>query len=157
MTRDTRIYLAWVLALVATIGSLYFSEIKGFRPCILCWYQRICMYPLVIILGVAAFRSDAGVRKYALPLSIIGLCVAMFQNLETWGIIPTIKACGIDPSASCGTPWPVWGMHSPLNSIVTIPVLSSISFIAIIALLSWKRETITRRVEIATVAPSTQE
>ena len=62
MTRDNRLYLAWVVALIATLGSLYFSEVRGFVPCVLCWFQRIAMYPLVIVLGVAAFRSDLGGR-----------------------------------------------------------------------------------------------
>lgn len=139
MTRDTRLYLAWVVALVATLGSLYFSEIKGFRPCVLCWYQRIAMYPQVLLLGIAAFRSDYGVRRYALPLAIIGWLTALYQNLETWGIVPTIKGCTIDPAASCGTPWPIWGMGSSLNTVLTIPVLSMIAFTLIIVLLSWKR------------------
>lgn len=140
MSRDNRLYLAWVVALVATLGSLYFSEIRQFRPCILCWYQRICMYPLVILLGIAAFRSDFGIRKYALPLAVIGWFTALYQNLETWGVVPTLKACGIDPSASCGTPWPVWGANEALNKAITIPVLSMIAFTLIIALLSWKRQ-----------------
>ena len=140
MTRDNRLYLAWVVALVATLGSLYFSEIREFRPCILCWYQRIAMYPLAVMLGMAAFRSDFGIRRYALVLAVIGWGMALFQNLETWGIVQTIKGCTIDPSASCGIPWPIWGANSPLNTILTIPVLSMIAFTLIIALLSWKRE-----------------
>lgn len=143
MTRDNRIYLAWVVALVATLGSLYFSEIRLFRPCILCWYQRICMYPLVLILGIAAFRSDFGIRRYVLPLALIGALTGLYQNLETWGVVPTLKACGIDPSASCGTPWEVWGNAGfalTLNKVLSIPMLSMIAFALIIALLSWKRE-----------------
>lgn len=140
MSRDNRLYLAWVVALVATLGSLYFSEIRGFNPCILCWYQRICMYPLVILLGIAAFRSDFGIRKYALPLAVIGWLTALYQNLETWGVVPTLKACVVDASASCGTPWPVWGANDALNKAITIPVLSMIAFTLIIALLSWKRQ-----------------
>lgn len=139
MTRDNRLYLAWVVALVATLGSLYFSEVRGFKPCILCWYQRIAMYPLTLLLGIAAFRSDFSIRHYAIPLAAIGWAIALFQNLETWGLVPTIKGCTTDPSASCGIPWPIWGKDSPLNEIVTIPVLSMIAFTLIIALLSWKR------------------
>lgn len=140
MSRDNRLYLAWVVALVAMLGSLYFSEIRGFRPCILCWYQRICMYPLALWLGIAAFRGDLGIRRYALPLAIIGGLTGLYQNLETWGLVPTLKGCTVDPSASCGTPWDVWGNES-LNKIITIPVLSMVAFALIIALLSWKRET----------------
>ncbi|MBZ9713658.1 disulfide bond formation protein B [Deinococcus multiflagellatus] len=140
MTRDNRLYLAWVVALVATLGSLYFSEIRHFNPCPLCWFQRIFMYPLAVILGVAALGGDLRVRRYVLPLAVTGLLIALYQNLETWGLVQELEACTADPAASCGTPWPVWGMGSPLNTILTIPVLSMIAFTLIIALLSWKRE-----------------
>ncbi len=66
------LWLAFAVALTATAGSLYFSEVAGFPPCALCWYQRIAMYPQVIILGVAAARGDAGVIRYAGPLAAIG-------------------------------------------------------------------------------------
>ncbi len=95
MSRDNRLYLAWVVALVATMGSLYFSEVRHFVPCVLCWFQRICMYPLVIVLGVAAFRADLAGRVYALPLAVIGWLVALVQNLEGWGVIRTLKVCGV--------------------------------------------------------------
>ncbi|PTA69175.1 disulfide bond formation protein B [Deinococcus arcticus] len=140
MTPDNRLYLAWVVSLAATLGSLYFSEVRQFNPCILCWFQRIFMYPLAIVLGVAALGADLRVRRYVLPLAGIGLLIALYQNLETWGVVRAPLACTINPAASCGTPWPVWGLGSPLNTVLTIPVLSMIAFALIIALLSWKRE-----------------
>ncbi|AWT35167.1 putative disulfide formation protein [Deinococcus arenae] len=139
MSRDNRLYAAWVVSLIATLGSLYFSEIRHFNPCVLCWFQRICMYPLAVILGVAALTGDLRVRRYVLPLAGIGVLIALYQNLETWGVVPVLRACTADPSASCGTPWPVWGMNSPLNTVLTIPVLSMIAFTLIIGLLSWRR------------------
>jgi len=72
MSRDTRLYLAWVVALIATLGSLYFSNVKGYVPCVLCWYQRIAMYPLALWLGIAALRGELSIRVYALPLAVIG-------------------------------------------------------------------------------------
>ena len=66
--------LAFVVATVATLGSLYLSEVANFVPCRLCWYQRIAMYPLPVLLGVAWWKRDDGVRRYALPLAIIGMC-----------------------------------------------------------------------------------
>ncbi|SMB92962.1 disulfide bond formation protein B [Deinococcus hopiensis] len=144
MTRDNRLYLAWVVALAATIGSLYFSEVRLFKPCILCWYQRTMMYPLAVVLGVAALRSDLNVRRYALPLAAIGWLVALYQNLETWGVVPTLRACSTDPASSCGIPWPIWGSGvdglARLNTVITIPVLSMTAFTLILALLSWRRE-----------------
>lgn len=140
LSRDNRLYLAWVVALVATLGSLYFSEVRGFNPCILCWYQRICMYPLALLLGIAAFRGDLKIRSYALPLAALGWLTALYQNAETWGWVPVLKACSINPAASCGTPWEVWGRgNDALNTTITIPVLSMIAFTLIIALLSWRR------------------
>ena len=139
MSRENRLYLAWIVALIATLGSLYFSELRGFNPCILCWYQRICMYPQVLLLGIAAFAGEVGIRRYALPLAVIGWFTALYQNLETWGVVPTLKACSINSSSSCGTPWPVWGDNEALNRALSIPVLSLVAFTLIIALLSWKR------------------
>ena len=144
MTRDNRLYLAWVVALIATLGSLYFSEVQGFRPCVLCWYQRIAMYPLAVILGIAALGGDLKIRRYVLPLAASGWVVALIQNLEDWNVIPTLGACSalVDPTVvPCNTPWPIWGAGalSGLNPILTIPVLSMIAFTLIIALLSWRR------------------
>lgn len=139
MSRDTRLYLAWLVALVSTIGSLYFSEVKQFNPCPLCWYQRIFMYPLALVLGLAAFWSDYRIRRYVIPLALVGLGFAIFHNLETWGFVTPPKSCTVNASAACDTPWPVWGNNSPLNTILTIPVLSMIAFTLIIALLSWPR------------------
>lgn len=75
------LYLAWVVALTATLGSLYFSEIREFVPCELCWIQRIFMYPLTIILGIAAFTNEISIRKYVLPLSLIGNGVSLYHYL----------------------------------------------------------------------------
>ena len=74
------LYPAWVVALVATLGSLYFSEIRGFVPCTLCWYQRILMYPLVLILGVATYRQDERGFAYSLPLSVAGILASVHST-----------------------------------------------------------------------------
>ena len=141
MTRDNRLYLAWVVALIATLGSLYFSEVRGFVPCVLCWFQRIAMYPLVIVLGVAAFRSDLGGRVYALPLVIAGFAVALIQNLEGWGVIRSLKVCGVgQTTVGCDAKWPIFGDNlAALSNVVTIPVLAMIAFALITLLLSWRR------------------
>ncbi|WP_293913586.1 disulfide bond formation protein B [Deinococcus sp.] len=142
MSRDNRLYLAWVFALVATLGSLYFSEIKAFVPCVLCWYQRICMYPLAVLLGVAAFRADLGIRAYALALAGIGWSIALYQNLEVWGVVQSLKACSVGPiGTGCDAKWPWLGTGSgqAVSNVVTIPMLSMLAFTLIFALLSWKR------------------
>lgn len=61
--RQYSIYIAWLVSIVATLGSLYFSEIRGFVPCELCWYQRILMYPLTLILGIGTFQNDVSVKN----------------------------------------------------------------------------------------------
>lgn len=73
---------AWLVALVAMLGSLYYSEVRFFVPCTMCWYQRICMYPLAILLAIATWRGDFGIRPYALTLSIIGLFWSSYHLLE---------------------------------------------------------------------------
>lgn len=141
MNRDNRLYFAWVVALVATLGSLYFSEIRSFVPCILCWFQRIFMYPLAIILGVAALRGDLGIRVYGLSLAGIGWLIALYQNLEVWGVVQSIKACTAGPiGTGCDAKWPIFGSNlSNVSDVITIPLLSLVAFSLIIGLLSWPR------------------
>ena len=78
------IYFAWGVALVSTLGSLYYSEVANFPPCDLCWYQRIAMYPLAVILGIAAFRDDVGIRRYVWPLTAIGAVIAAYHYQLEW-------------------------------------------------------------------------
>lgn len=142
MTRDNRLYLAWVVALIATLGSLWFSESLGFIPCVLCWFQRIAMYPLALLLGIAALRGDLNIRVYALPLAAVGWVVALIHNLEDWGIVQSLKICGVgQTTAGCDVQWPIWGSGAlaGLNSVLTIPLLALTAFTLIIGLLSWGR------------------
>jgi disulfide bond formation protein DsbB len=82
---------AWLVALVAMVGSLYYSEVRLFVPCTMCWYQRIAMYSLAIVLAIAAWRSDFGIKPYALTLSLGGLVFSLWHLSELWlpGLIPT--------------------------------------------------------------------
>jgi disulfide bond formation protein DsbB len=80
------VYLAGLQAAVATLGSLYFSEVMKFTPCTLCWYQRICMYPLVAILGVGIWKKNRDLPYYVLPLSITGWLISVKHN---WGYYHT--------------------------------------------------------------------
>lgn len=120
------LYIAWLQALVATLGSLYFSEIAKFPPCILCWYQRICMYPLVAILAVGIYRKDKNVPFYVLPLSLTGLLIALYHNLLYYKIIPESAAPCIS-GISCTTKYIEW------FGFVTIPFLSLVAFAVITA------------------------
>ncbi|MFO8076803.1 MAG: disulfide oxidoreductase [Actinomycetota bacterium] len=94
--------LAWLVALTSTLGSLYYSEVVGLVPCVLCWYQRIAMYPLVVLLGIAALRGDPGVRRYALPLAAIGAAIALGHYALEWAPVEQTAAC--DAEAPCGVP-----------------------------------------------------
>lgn len=122
--RFTLLHLAWLQSIVATAGSLYFSEVMFFQPCVLCWLQRIFMYPLVLILGVGVWRRDPNVRWYALPLSLIGLAISLYHNAMQYGIIPP-GACSVDAVVSCTTPWINW------FGFVSIPLLAFVAFTVI--------------------------
>jgi disulfide bond formation protein DsbB len=95
--------LAWLVAAVATAGSLYMSEVRGFLPCPLCWYQRIAMYPLVVILAVGVLRGDAAVRWYATPVALVGAAIATYHyQLERF---PDQEALACSSSVPCTTIW----------------------------------------------------
>ena len=101
--REVAHWLAFSVAAAAMIGSLYFSEVAEFVPCKLCWYQRIAMYSLAVILLVAAVKRDHGVTKYALPLAVIGTGISTYHYLLEW--FPSIETdvCSID--VPCTTIW----------------------------------------------------
>ena len=113
--------LAWLAAIIATLGSLYFSEVMHFIPCTLCWYQRIFMYPLAIILGVAVYRNDQGIYKYALPLSIIGLLIAGYHTLlQKIPYLQQFEMC--TSGVPCSKDYINW------LGFVTIPLLAFLAF-----------------------------
>lgn len=85
---------AWIVTLVATVGSILFGEFRHQHPCDLCWYQRILMFPLVIILGIAAFRHATRIIPYVLPLSLLGLGVALY-HVVTIQLFPIAAACAV--------------------------------------------------------------
>lgn len=128
MNKKTEILQAIIFfqALVATLGSLYFSEVMKFPPCVLCWYQRICMYPLVIIAGVGIFTKDKHFINYVLPLAGIGWTIAFYHNLLYYKILPeSIKPCVV--GVSCTTKFFAW------FGFITIPLLSFVAFSVILA------------------------
>jgi disulfide bond formation protein DsbB len=113
--------LAWVAAIIATLGSLYFSEVMHFIPCTLCWYQRIFMYPLAIILGVAVYRNDTGIYRYALPLSIIGWLIAGYHTLlQKIPYLQQFEMC--TSGVPCSKDYINW------LGFITIPILAFIAF-----------------------------
>ncbi len=116
-------YLALLTACVATAGSLYFSLVLHWLPCDLCWYQRICMYPLTIIIVVNTLRRDAGLELYVLPLSLIGAVIAMYHYLlqkTDWFTAPM-----------CLSGVPCSGDYLNWFGLITIPLLALIAFVLI--------------------------
>ena len=114
------LFIVLIQAIVATLGSLYLSDIKGYAPCVLCWYQRICMYSLIPILFVGMFRGDKKVYQYVFPLAIIGWCFALYHNLLYSGII--------DPGESCSYGISCTTKYVEYFGFITIPLMSFTAF-----------------------------
>ena len=122
--KDIPLYIALGVSVISTLGSLYFSEISGFVPCTLCWYQRVCMYPLIVILGIGIYEKKENIYKYVLPFSILGLCVSVYHNLIQYGVIPEDGlVCNIIGSCT--------QRYVNLYGFITIPLLALIAFILI--------------------------
>jgi hypothetical protein len=129
---DVALPLATAIATVATLGSLFLSEVAGYLPCTLCWYQRIAMYPLVVVLGVATWRRDRQVWRTALPIAVIGAGIAVWhlaieRNPALGG------AC--DVTAPCSL---IWVREF---GFLTIPTMALLGFLAITALVLAARPT----------------
>ncbi len=118
---DYLAYLAWIIALVATVGSLFFSEVMDLPPCVLCWYQRIAMYPLVVVIGVGILTNDARMRNYALPVCLIGLAISIYHNLLYYGILPESIAPCVE-GISCTSRQIEW------LGFITIPLMALTAF-----------------------------
>jgi disulfide bond formation protein DsbB len=118
-------YAAWVMAVVAMLVSLFFGEVMKLPPCTLCWYQRICLYPLTAILAVGIVLRDRNVFAYAMPLAIAGLGFALYHNLLYYGVIPeTLSPC--TQGVSCTSRQIEW------LGFITIPLMSMLGFISIL-------------------------
>lgn len=123
------IFFSFLISLIATLGSLFFSEIMNFVPCSLCWYQRIFMYSLVFIFLINLLYPDRSVFKYSFPLVIIGLIISIYHNLLILKIIPE----NLSPCVS-GVPCSVDYLN--YFGFITIPLLSFMAFLIIFILLT---------------------
>jgi disulfide bond formation protein DsbB len=126
--RPVALWLAAAVALVSTLGSLYYSEVANFPPCRLCWFQRIGMYPLALILPIAAWRADRGVRWYALPLAAAGGIVSAYHVVVER--FPSLEAGSCDLANPCSTIW------VERLGYLTIPSMALSGFALIVALLA---------------------
>ena len=124
---STIVLICFLVASTATLGSLFFSEVMQFVPCSMCWYQRIFMYPLVLIFLVNLLYPDEKLFKYSFPIVLVGFFFAVYHNLLMWKIIPeSVVPCV--QGVPCSTVYLNWGF-------ITIPFLSLVSYSIILLLL----------------------
>ncbi len=136
LSPDNALIGAWLIALVSTLGALFLGEVMGRTPCVLCWYQRIAMFPLAVVLGIACYLSDLNVRRYALPLAIGGGAIALWHSLLFAGFISeAIQPC-TQTGPSCS------GEDQVLFGYLPLPYLSLAAFglISLLLFLSVKKE-----------------
>jgi len=128
----TMLFAVWIVATVATLASLFFSEVMDVPVCSLCWYQRIAMYPLVLILALGLFPYEPKVVRFAAALAAVGWLIALFHVLVVAGVVPErVQPCvqGIPCSET----------HIALFGFLNIPVLSLLTFSLIVAMLFLSR------------------
>ena len=122
------VFACWLVASASTLGALFLSEVMAIAPCVLCWYQRIFMFPLVLILPAGLLPFDQRVVRYALPLALVGWLIALFHVLLLAGYIPErIEPCA--QGVPCTDEQIVW------FGFLKIPHLSLLAFSIVIALL----------------------
>jgi disulfide bond formation protein DsbB len=123
------LWAAFVVAAIATGGSLFFSQIAHFPPCELCWFQRICMYPLSILLLLMAWYGDNRAARYLFPLPIVGACVSIYHLLIENAVIKEPNQCLQSAPGGCATKW--------INEFgyITIPTLALTGFLLLIGFL----------------------
>jgi disulfide bond formation protein DsbB len=116
------LWLAFLVTAIATGGSLFFSEIAHYPPCELCWFQRICMYPLSIATLLAALADDRSVARYLLPLPLVGAGISVYHLLVENGVVNQAQSCLISAPGGCSVKW--------INEFgyITIPTLALTGF-----------------------------
>ena len=129
-----KLFLAWLIALIAMLTTLFASEVLHWPVCILCWYQRIAIYPLVILLGIAAYKNEKLIIPYVLPFPIIGFLFAVYQYCEQMipGFAP-IRLC--TEGIACST------IHLKLLGVITVPFLSALACAIIFVLLVFAKNS----------------
>lgn len=126
---DKALWLAWLVAVTATVGSLIYSEVIHFEPCRLCWFQRIAMYPMAVVLLVGAIRREFQVKYYALPLALTGMAISAYHYLIQR--IPNLEGGSCNPDNPCSN------IFVEMFGFVTIPFMAGAGFIVIAVLLGF--------------------
>jgi disulfide bond formation protein DsbB len=131
--RKYALHIVWLVALTGMLGSLYFSNVLHFPPCVLCWWQRICLYPMVLLVPIGIVTRDRFAPLYTLALGVVGFGIGLYHNLLYYNILPEAAAPCVQ-GISCTTKFIEW------FGFVTIPLLSLSAFIIIIVMsvLAWK-------------------
>jgi disulfide bond formation protein DsbB len=124
----TALMLAWLVAAGATVGSLYMSEVANYVPCTLCWYQRIAMYPLAVMLVIAAVRRDVLVKWYAIPIAIAGLFISVYHYFVEW--FPQIETNVCSLTVPCSN---VWFREF---GFISLPLMAASAFVFVIVVLA---------------------
>ncbi|MGH3008351.1 MAG: disulfide bond formation protein B [Gaiellaceae bacterium] len=128
------LWAGFVVAALATGGSLFYSEIELFQPCELCWYQRICMYPLSILLLVFAWKGQHRAARYLLALPIGGACVSIYHMLIQYGAIHELQAC-TQTAGGCSFNWLAVPVQNASFGYLAIPTLALTAFLLLIGFL----------------------
>ncbi|HJF32738.1 MAG TPA: disulfide bond formation protein B [Sporosarcina psychrophila] len=135
---ENSLIVIWTVSLVATLGSLYFSEVRGYEPCTLCWYQRILMYPIVLISGIALFQKNARIALTLAVFSIVGGSISLYHyGIQKISFLSdSAPACG---NVSCT------GQYINYLGFITIPFLALTAFLIILItslfMMKWQKES----------------
>ncbi len=119
---DKALLVGFIISLLATVGSLIYSDILGYQPCKFCWYQRVFMYPQVILMGIALVRKDMGMKLYGFVLSVIGGVIALYHYLGQFSLAP-LPCSAVGQSISCSE------RFSTEFGYITIPLMAFSAFL----------------------------
>ena len=134
-TADNSFLFAFIVALTATAGSLFYSEIAGFTPCVLCWYQRILMYPQVLLFGAALWKSEERIADYIMVMSVVGAFIAGYHYLLQIGVLPELPCSAVGFSVSCAQ------IFTMGLGYITIPLMAFTAFVIITLLMAVKKQS----------------
>ncbi len=125
------LFLAWLVALAATAGALFAGEVMGQAPCLLCWYQRIFMFPLALVLGMAALRGDGAAWMYGMALALPGALVAAYHGLLYAGILAeAMRPCTRDGPSCTDAAMTLMGLPLPYLSFASFAAITVLLFLS---------------------------